>query len=672
MKLLYQNRIYFTLALFFLISFNSFSQPVKLSEAEQIYESFFEKKTGTNPFSLKNIQVDSFRLAKNKQPSVYNFNSSNHFVLISGLKQVKPVLAYSLENDFNLEGKIPSNVQGLMDFYSEVIRDMRQKDSKKSRMHPGWENLSLTSFDKNVQKSVSPLLNTEWDQGEGWNQYCPVDSAGPGNHVFAGCVAVAMGQAMTKYNHPDTGQGTKTLGTDYGVLTADFSNTDYQWAQMSNTNPDQHNALLLYHCGISVNMFYSPEGSGAYTRDVASALKKYFDYSPELKFISKYNDAQKWADTLKSQLDKGYPIVYSGNSQDGTGGHAFNLDGYDNNGGFHVNWGWSGQFNGYYSLDNLVPSSGHDYSYGQGAVLNIKPFDHSPRNISISSNKVTELQDSSTLVGILSTEDPDENESFEYALEENEGINGDTTGKADFFIVDDSLKTNKVFQYGENNDRKIKITTEDKEGLTLTKEFTIHITEYNHPPDSILLSDNTIKENSGINTVVGKFETIDQDDTTHTYTFIDSLLNGQEHHNNFFSIDQENCLVLSSRINVGGYEHFLVGVQSADNSGKCITDFFTIDIIEDTTKYTDVHSVPLYESVEMFPNPVKNTLTVKIPDSVLNSKLCVYTIKGEKIYESLLLKNRITLTGNHLKKGINIVVIKKQNNILYRHHIIKR
>ena len=670
MKLLYQTRIYFTLALFLLITLQSFSQPVQLSEAEQIYESFFDKKTGTNSFNLKNIQVDSFRVAKNKQPSVYIFNSGNHFVLISGQKQVKPVLGYSLENDFKIEGKIPSNVQGLMDFYSEVIRDMRQKGSKTTRMHAGWEDMSRTSLEKTAQKSVSPLLNTEWDQGKGWNQYCPVDSAGPGNHVLAGCVAVAMAQAMTKYNHPDTGMGKKSLGTDYGVLTADFGNTDYKWGQMSNNSPDEHNTQLLYHCGIAVNMQYGPDGSGAYTRDVASALKKYFDYSPDTRFVSKFSDSEKWSDTLKSQLDRGVPLVYSGSDSDGSGGHAFNIDGYNYNGAFHLNWGWSGSFNGYYSLNNLTPG-GNEFSYGQGAVLNIKPFDHSPRDISLSSKKVMEMQDSATLVGILSTDDPDENEYFEYSLKESGVGIGDTSEKADFFIIDDSLKTNKEFEYGENNERNIEVTTQDKEGLTLTKEFTIKITEYNHPPDSILLSDTTIMENADINTIIGTFKTSDVDDTTHTYTLIDSLFNGQAHQNSFFSIDNKNRLILSGRINFANYEHFIVSVQSADNSGATTADFFTINVLEDTTKTTDLSDFSQKRGFELFPNPVKSIINISVPKPYINSKLYVYSLKGEKIHQTMLVNSNTKLPGNILQEGMNIIVIKTSNEIVYKRRILK-
>lgn len=46
-------------------------------------------------------------------------------------------------------------------------------------------------------------------------------------------------------------------------------------------------------------------------------------------------------------------MLYAGSGD--AGGHAFVCDGYDGNGLFHFNWGWSGNGDGYYSLSVLNP-----------------------------------------------------------------------------------------------------------------------------------------------------------------------------------------------------------------------------------------------------------------------------------------------------------------------------
>ena len=73
-------------------------------------------------------------------------------------------------------------------------------------------------------------------------------------------------------------------------------------------------------------------------------------------------------------MNAGRPIIYRSCPSSGSGGdcHIFNCDGYDANGFFHFNWGWSGSFDGYFSLSALNPGSG-EYNSGQGALIGIEP-----------------------------------------------------------------------------------------------------------------------------------------------------------------------------------------------------------------------------------------------------------------------------------------------------------
>ncbi len=55
-----------------------------------------------------------------------------------------------------------------------------------------------------------------------------------------------------------------------------------------------------------------------------------------------------------TELEAGRPIVYRGGPDDGRSGHAWNIDGYGD-GYFHMNFGWSGSQNGYFTLDLINP-----------------------------------------------------------------------------------------------------------------------------------------------------------------------------------------------------------------------------------------------------------------------------------------------------------------------------
>ena len=70
-------------------------------------------------------------------------------------------------------------------------------------------------------------------------------------------------------------------------------------------------------------------------------------------FLSKDNyDDVFWVDMVKNELDEGRPLIYKGYTQDLGAGHAFVVNGYDED-FFHLNWGWSGSYNGWYLINNL-------------------------------------------------------------------------------------------------------------------------------------------------------------------------------------------------------------------------------------------------------------------------------------------------------------------------------
>ena len=103
-----------------------------------------------------------------------------------------------------------------------------------------------------------------------------------------------MAQIMKYCNHPQTGQAFHSFNHEnYGTVSANFGSTTYQWGNMPNVVTSSNNAVatLMYHCGVSVDMAYTPEVSGAWvienspTPEACSeyAFKNYFGYDPTLQ-----------------------------------------------------------------------------------------------------------------------------------------------------------------------------------------------------------------------------------------------------------------------------------------------------------------------------------------------------------------------------------------------------
>ena len=64
----------------------------------------------------------------------------------------------------------------------------------------------------------------------------------------------------------------------------------------------------------------------------------------------------------------------SSSKSKGKGGHWFVIDGCEEGTGkFHVNWGWRGSGNGFFSLANLNPTSGNVYDSFEAAIMGIYP-----------------------------------------------------------------------------------------------------------------------------------------------------------------------------------------------------------------------------------------------------------------------------------------------------------
>jgi len=122
-------------------------------------------------------------------------------------------------------------------------------------------------------------------------------------------------------------------------------------------------------------MNFGPTGSSAFVSDARNALISYFHYSQSahLEFKEDYSE-EEWENIIKEELLADRPLIYAGF---GSGGHAFNCDGYQGSDYFHFNWGWGGYADGYYYLSALTPATSN-YSEDQYAVIEIIPEDSQP------------------------------------------------------------------------------------------------------------------------------------------------------------------------------------------------------------------------------------------------------------------------------------------------------
>ena len=299
------------------------------------------------------------------------------FVIVAADDRVEPILGYSYDNDFAV-ANMPDHVRAWLGSYEKQIQAVVKNNLQaEPASQAKWSRLkSGQSTGTRSGGSVGPLLTTTWDQGQYYNSLCPADANGPGGHVWGGCVATAMAQIINYWEWPEMGVGTHSYSSTYGNHSANYGNTIYDYSIMpdalsGSSTPEQINAVatLIYHCGVSVNMDYGVGGSAAPSVSVPGALQSYFAYIDNGNIIAKsdYSD-NDWEAILRNELDSLRPVYYSGS---GTGGgHAFICDGYSDDGTFHINWGWSGYYNGNFTFASLTPGS-NDFSSYQQAIIGI-------------------------------------------------------------------------------------------------------------------------------------------------------------------------------------------------------------------------------------------------------------------------------------------------------------
>lgn len=322
-----------------------------------------------SPFKL--IKTEQF----NGKDAVYIFarTEGEGFMVTPADDKAPALLGYGDTGVYDEKGEM---APGFVYWISELGRQIEYASSK--------------SFDSNFlritrpeRESIPVLCSTRWNQSAPYNNNCPEVGS---QTCVTGCVATAMAQVMKFHNWPENGEGIVSYTGPRGkVLKMNFGRTTFKWADMldtydSSSSPEACEAVatLMQATGYSVEMNYSPSGSGALSVDIAPALGQYFKYDKSLRYLLRdYYSLVEWEDIIYNSLKNYGPVIYDG--QAGIGGHSFVCDGYSSDGYFHFNWGWGGLSDGYFLLDALDPAhqgiGGADggFDFMQDVIVDIRP-----------------------------------------------------------------------------------------------------------------------------------------------------------------------------------------------------------------------------------------------------------------------------------------------------------
>ena len=296
---------------------------------------------------------------------VFNYDGGG-FVIVSGDDRAEEILGYG-EGTLDVNN-IPDNLRWWLGQYKEQMEFLIK--NPKLRVEKSREASTVLRA-----STVSPLLTCTWDQNAPfWNQ-CP--SYG-GSRCYTGCVATAMAQVMYYWKYPAQLPAIASYRTSsYNISVSALPGTTVDWDNMIDDYTGNYTsaqgtavATLMRYCGQSCSMDYTPDGSGAYTPDQLAGMKL-FGYNSGATYVQRanYSDSQ-WTAMILEDLRAGRPVLYGGD--DGYYGHAFVVDGYDGS-KYHVNWGWSGEDDGYFAISSFYIDSDYDFRQNQDMLYQIYP-----------------------------------------------------------------------------------------------------------------------------------------------------------------------------------------------------------------------------------------------------------------------------------------------------------
>lgn len=350
------------------------------------YEVAFEKAQaffGSNKKYLHKSAEPLTCVYTSPQKELFGFNRgvNKGFVIVG-----EEILGYSYTGHFPTVDSLPANVQFWLKQYA--VR----------------KAVPVTTV-----TPVAPLLgDIQWNQSPIYNDSCPV--ADDGTLCVTGCVATAGVQVMGYYKHPSQGVGNNTYTWDRKngqtvlethTLSCDFSTHTYDWSlwqpkYTSSSSSAQKGfiARLMRDAGYACDMQYNTNalgGSAAYGSDMARGLITHFGYSPAIHCrLVDYDNSDSLLQAVVVEFVSGRPILVSGTSENG-GGHAFVFDGIDSDGKVHVNWGWGGLADGYYTLiGGLNPAElGAGAGYGKynkdvSLIMGIEPASSGSQDTAVS------------------------------------------------------------------------------------------------------------------------------------------------------------------------------------------------------------------------------------------------------------------------------------------------
>lgn len=359
------------------------AQRVSLNEATSVAQTYLRQYSNRQNDNVARVITEQNNAGN---PLMYEIiMQDSTIVLVSGHKACDPILGtYSGCVGIFESEQIPCGLAVLMDYYKQTITYCIENNIR-SDFNTKWQQLLSGETTQQNRSRIGPLLITKWGQSESndnleqyaYSRRIPSQQGNTCAHCPAGCVAVAMGQVMNFFKYPSL------------IYQINDVYQQFDWCHMpdalyTSSSRFEHEcdavSELLFRCGKQAEMYYTCSESFTDNIHAKTALINHFEYSSDARRIARAHTIPWWnlnpfLDTIKMSLDLKYPVIMGARNRVNEKLHSFVCDGYRDN-EYHFNWGWNGDFNGFYSfnfLGNININNSIIFSTDFDAIVFIHP-----------------------------------------------------------------------------------------------------------------------------------------------------------------------------------------------------------------------------------------------------------------------------------------------------------
>ncbi|KJV06591.1 cadherin repeat domain-containing protein [Methylocucumis oryzae] len=267
--------------------------------------------------------------------------------------------------------------------------------------------------------------------------------------------------------------------------------------------------------------------------------------------------------------------------------------------------------------------------------VNVNNVNETPTNIALSANTVNENVSALTVVGNLSSTDPDSGNSFTYSLVSGSGA----TDNSAFSISGNQLLINNSPNFENQASYSILIRTTDQGGLFFDKVFSVNVNNVNETPTDIALSANTVNENVPANTIIGNLSSTDPDSGN---SFSYSLVGGSGATDNALFTISGNQLLLNNSPNFENQASYNIRIRTTDQGGLFFDKVFSVNVnnVNETPSNIALSANTVNENVSAL--TVVSNLSSTDPDT--GNSFTYSLVSGNGATDNAL----FTISGNQL------------------------